>query len=78
MTTNSIIDELVAKQVSSGLSSSKIEAEQKLTANLVERELDRRIAKGRQDIKEGNFTSVNEQTTTEFVSRLSKKLIPQQ
>ena len=77
MTTTHVIDELISKQVDSGLSSSKVEAEQKLTANLVERELDRRIAKGRRDIKEGHFTPVNEQTTDEFVSRLAKKIIPQ-
>tara|TARA_B110000977_G_C10989997_1_gene459505 strand:+ start:479 stop:733 length:255 start_codon:yes stop_codon:yes gene_type:complete len=77
MTTANIIDEIVTQQVSHGLSSSRVEAEQKLSANLVERELDRKIAKGRQDIKDGNFTSVNEKTTAEFIERLSKKLIPE-
>lgn len=76
MTTANMIDQMVSQQVSYGLSSSRIEAEHKLAANLVERELDRKIAKGRQDIKDGNFTSVNKQTTTEFIAYLSKKLIP--
>ena len=77
MATTNVIDELISKQVSSGLSSSKVEAEKQLMANLVEREIDRRIAKGRRDIKEGSFTLVNEQTTAEFISHLSKKIIPQ-
>ena len=77
MTTTNVIDELVSKQVNSGLSSSKAEAEQQLMANLVEREIDRRIAQGRQDIKEGKFTPVNEQTTAEFTCRLSKQIITQ-
>ena len=37
--------------------------------------LDRKIDQGRQDIKNGNFTLVNEQTTTAFITHLSKKLI---
>ena len=44
MTTNNAIDELISKQVSSGFSSSKTEAEQQLMANLVERKIARRLA----------------------------------
>jgi hypothetical protein len=75
--TANIIDEIVSQQVNLGVAKSRVEAEQELAASLVERELDRKIAKGKQDIKDGNFTPVNEQTTAEFVVQLSKKLIPQ-
>ena len=77
MTTTSVIDEFISKQMDSGVSQSKVEAEKKLMDELVERELDRKIAKGKEDIREGKFTVVNEQTTAEFVSQLSKKIITQ-
>lgn len=63
------------EKVNSGSCPSNIEAEEEIAANLVERELDRKIAKGRQDIQEGNSTPVNEKTTTEIVNRLAKKII---
>ena len=44
MATNNVIDEIIFKQVSSGFSSSKTEAEQQLMANLVERKIARRLA----------------------------------
>ncbi|GEM_PF-3526644 len=74
--TEKSIDALISEKVSSGACSSNIEAEEQIAANLVERKLDRKIAKGRQDIQEGNSTPVNEKTTTEFVNRLAKKIIP--
>ena len=73
-TATNMLDKIVSQQVSLGISSN-IEVEQELSARLVERELDRKIDQGRQDIKNGNFTLVNEQTTTAFITYLSKKLI---
>ncbi len=73
--TEKSIDALISEKVNSGSCPSNIEAEEEIAANLVERELDRKIAKGRQDIQEGNSTPVNEKTTTEIVNRLAKKII---
>ena len=75
-TATNILDKIVSQQVSLGLSSN-IEVEQELSARLVERELDRKIDQGRQDIRNGHFTPINEQTTTAFITHLSKKLITQ-
>jgi len=73
-TATNMLDKIVSQQVSLGIYSN-VEVEQELSARLLERELDRKINQGRQDIINGNFTPVNEQTTTAFITHLSKKLI---
>lgn len=72
--TNSI-DNLIADQLKTGISANKEEGEQKHVANFIESELDRKIARRRQGIKKGKLTSVNKQTTNDFIDRLSKKIL---
>jgi len=58
------MDNLITHQIDHNLPCSRV----------AEKELDRRIAKGRQDIRDGNYTPVTKETTNEFIQRLSKKL----
>ncbi len=70
------IDNFIDKVVQSGSCSSKAEAEKQLREELQEREIDRKIAKGRADIKAGRYTVVNKETTSAFVAKLAKKILP--
>ncbi len=69
------IENFIAEQVSNGSAASVQDAEQELVNTLLDREIDRKIAQGRDDIAAGRSRVVNEATNHTFLADLSEKLL---
>ena len=69
------LDQFIQQQVSSGACASTHEAEQELIANLIERDLDSKIAKGRADIQAGKSRELNIANNAAFLAALEKHLL---
>jgi Arc/MetJ-type ribon-helix-helix transcriptional regulator len=74
ITTNKI-DDFIQQQVVDGSCATATEAQQELICKLVERDLDQRIAKGREAAKEGRGRILNEESNREFLKKMEVKLL---
>ena len=72
-TVNNFVESIVKK----GLCSSVKEAKKELASKLAEMELDRNIAKGREDYKNGRYEEVNEKTNKKLLAEIAQEILPQ-
>ncbi len=71
------IDKIITKEVQTGAYISTSEAEHDLIDTLIERDIDRGIEEGREDIRQGRYTVMNSETNKVFIDELAKELLPQ-
>jgi hypothetical protein len=69
------VDTFIKKQVQSGASSSDIEAENELVSVLVERGIDRSIEQSREAMKNGQYREMTEESNSQFLEKLSQKIL---
>ncbi len=70
------IDNILTEQVGNGSCPSVAEAEQELISVLAQRDIDRGIAQGRVDIKNGDFREMTLESNAQFIDNLAKKILP--
>jgi len=74
-TTTRNIDTFINEQVENGVYPSTQEAQKEIIAELVERDLDARIAEGRQAAKEGRTRVLSEESNAQFLKNIGKRLL---
>jgi hypothetical protein len=68
------LDAFLDEEVREGHCESVKDAEKQVLAQLLERDIDRCIERGREDFANGHFTEANEKSNAAFVAELTKKL----
>lgn len=70
------VEHFIADQVERGVCSSEQEAEHELAQLLVKREIERGLARGREDIRQGRYEEVTPETNAKLIAELAAELLP--
>jgi len=74
--TQARIDSFLQKEVKEGVYPSTIEAEKDVIKTLIGRDIERGIARGREDIKQGRYKILDDNYISSFLKELTKEILP--
>jgi type III secretory pathway component EscV len=70
------INEFIEKKVKDGSCSSVAEAEKEIITQLIERDIERQIKIGDQQIENGEYEILDDNYIDKFIARMAKKFLP--